>query len=937
VDPAELPWPETTGRVLRHPLLHVAVETRGEATQYGGLALAEQFVRRLRVAQRIDERLQLFKRHAPYHESDHVLAMAYTLYADGQCLEDQAVLQGSEAVRRMLGACRIPDPTTAGDFLRRFAVEDVEFLGGTIDEIQEAVWKTLPRPVRRHRQTELARVDLDGHIKELYGEQKEGADFSYDGRWSYHPLLISLAGTGECLRLVNRPGNVRSSDGAAAALSEVLPRVRRHFRNALVRGDTDFDRADLYQAVIGAGAYFAIGGRMNRKRAARIAEMPAAAWAPFVPKPTREKDPGAARRQGRTPNCRRARARQFRTLDTTAQWLTEIAYQPAGLAAPCRLIVRRIRIAETDGQGALFTSFRYRLVLTNLPRAYTAQTVIDLTYQRCDQENVIAELGAGISGWWMPVAEFVGNAAWLQIARLAWNLGKWIAQLALPAEVVRWEWKRFRRHFVYLAAQVVRLGRQTVVRLADSPRYLPEILAAHGGSRSDGSLARRRACPCRPSYAAGARSLVQNRPNRPRRARSPAAAAPSAGTSSMNSFHTASTAPLATGFTALPAAWRLFQDYCTAVDDESICPPLVQCGMGRGMVVDVSARQRRALTQIVKQASAPAQEVRRAQVILWSAEGSSGVEIARRLQVSVEAVSRIRRRFVTGGVEGLATRPKAGRKDHAVPAQTVERLIELAMSPPPPGRSRWTTRLLGREVNLTSGCVSDLLRAHGLRPHHERTYKVSRDPEFVAKVRDIVGLYVHPPTNAVVLSVDEQTSIQALERTQLPLPMRKGRAARHTHDYKRHGVVDLYAALEVATGDVTHRITQRHTAVEFLAFMRQVARAYPDQELHVILDNSSSHRTPAVVEWLAANPRIHFHYTPTSASWLNQVEGFFGILGKQSLSRTDLPSKKALREHLNAFMRAWRKTPTPFVWTKPAAAIIKSHRRMLERISTAVH
>jgi transposase len=241
--------------------------------------------------------------------------------------------------------------------------------------------------------------------------------------------------------------------------------------------------------------------------------------------------------------------------------------------------------------------------------------------------------------------------------------------------------------------------------------------------------------------------------------------------------------------------------------------------MGRGRVVDVSAQRRGELTRIVKQAIAPAQDVRRAQVILWSADGVAGVEIARRLHVSVEAVSRIRRRFVTGGVAGLTTRPKPGRKDHAVPAATVERLVELAMSPPPAGRSRWTTRLLGKEVGLTSGCVSDVLRKNGLKPHQERTYKVSRDPAFVAKVRDIVGLYLNPPTNAVVLSMDEKTSIQALERTQLPLPMRRGRAARHTHDYKRHGVVDLYAALEVATGDVTHRLTARHTALDFLAFM----------------------------------------------------------------------------------------------------------------------
>src|SRR5438477_12036446 len=354
--------------------------------------------------------------------------------------------------------------------------------------------------------------------------------------------------------------------------------------------------------------------------------------------------------------------------------------------------------------------------------------------------------------------------------------------------------------------------------------------------------------------------------------------------------------------------------------------------MGR-MVVRLSAKQRREVEQIVTRAAEAGQVVRRAHVVLWSADGISGAEIARRLHVSAEAVSRIRRRFLETGVAGLATRPKAGRKDHAVPAATSARLVDLAMSPPPAGRSRWTTRLLAKEVGLTSGCVSDLLRHNGLKPHHVRTYKVSRDPDFVAKVRDVVGLYLNPPEHAVVLSVDEKTSIQALERTQRPLPLRSARAARHTHDYKRHGVVDLYAALEVATGDVTHRLSARHTAADFLAFMEKVVRTYPGRELRVILDNSSSHRTPAVRAWLAAHPLVRFHYTPTSASWLNQVEGFFGILGKQSLSVTDFPSTKALRDHLNAYMRAWKRNPTPFAWTKPAEAIIRSHRRMLERIS----
>ena len=482
VDPEELPWPETEGRVMRHPLLHLESDPRGEMTHYGGLVLAQQFVRRFRVAKLLDERLVLFKRHAPYHESDHVLALTYTLYADGRCLEDQGALQGSEAVCRLVGACRIPDPTTAGDFLRRFKTDEtVEALSGVIDEIQEAAWSKLPRGVRRRRRKrEFALVDLDGHVKPLYGEQKEGADFGYDGRWSYQPLVVSLGGSGECLRVVNQPGNARSSEAAAKALRAVLPRVKRHFRNAIVRGDTDFDRADVFQAVTEARAYFAIGGRVYANRAALAQAIPEKDWEPYLPRAQRRPSPRAAR-QGRAPNHREAKAdeRGFRRLRTTGQWVAEIPYQLPGLGSPCRMIVRRVRIEEKDGQGALFESFRYRLVLTDLPRSYCPRDIVDLTYQRCDQENVIEQFGQGIAGWRMPVAEFLGNAAWLQIARLAWNLGKWIAQLALPSEVVRWEWKRFRRHFVYLAAKVLKKGRRLIVQLTGSHRYLPEILAAH--------------------------------------------------------------------------------------------------------------------------------------------------------------------------------------------------------------------------------------------------------------------------------------------------------------------------------------------------------------------------------------------------------------------------------------------------------------------------
>ena len=351
----------------------------------------------------------------------------------------------------------------------------------------------------------------------------------------------------------------------------------------------------------------------------------------------------------------------------------------------------------------------------------------------------------------------------------------------------------------------------------------------------------------------------------------------------------------------------------------------------------VTAKQREELEAIVSRRSSPAGVATRARIVLLSADGLSGSEIAERLDVTQEHVSRTRSRYREHGVAGLSDRPKAGRKDHAITAEQERDVLELVLSPPPAGRSRWTTRLLERALQLSARSISRILHKHEIKPHLKRTYKVSRDPEFARKVDDVVGLYMNPPHNAVVLSVDEKTQVQALERTQLPLPLREGRAVRHTHDYRRHGVVDLYAALNVDSGHVTHACKDSHTGADFLSFMKQVSKRHPRVELHVILDNSSTHSTPDVQAWLAKNPRVHFHYTPTSASWLNQVEGFFGILTKQSLSLTNFPSKKPLREHLEAYIAKWNTDPTPFIWTKPAAAIIRSHSKMLDRISATVH
>jgi transposase len=261
----------------------------------------------------------------------------------------------------------------------------------------------------------------------------------------------------------------------------------------------------------------------------------------------------------------------------------------------------------------------------------------------------------------------------------------------------------------------------------------------------------------------------------------------------------------------------------------------------------------------------------------------------------------------------------------------------MVMRVPRRGHSHWSTGLLARRIGISKTTVHKILRENDIKPHRHRTFKVSKDPRFDEKVLDVVGLYLNPPDKAVVLSVDEKTQVQALERTQPMLPLRPGRVARHTHDYKRNGVVDLYAALEVATGKVVHRVTETHTGADFLGFMKKVAREFPAVDLHVIIDNSSSHTTPEVMAWLAENPRVKFHFTPTSASWLNQVEGLFGILTRRSLKHTSFPSKSALRRHLTDFLVDWNRNPTPFIWTKPAQTIIRHHRRMIVRISRTAH
>lgn len=485
----DLPWPETDGRVVRLRKTHVEVDRRAPVTPYGGLALAAAFVRRFRVAQRLDERVHVFKRHVPYHESDHVLAQAFNLYVGGTCIEDQANLQNDPGVLALVGACRLPDPTTAGDFLRRFDETQnpgsLAALRKTVDEVQSAVWKKLRRSRAKGTVSTPVFVDLDGHHKKLYGVKKEGADFSYKGQWSYYPLVVSMAETGEALAIRNRSGNEPAHQGADDVLDEVLPRVREMGRPVVVRGDSEFDQAKLRTACERQGAHFAFVGREFKNRPRIAHSIPEADWQPFRTRAARQRAERAAiqpfkpRRRDADVRRQRARERGYRNLQLVQQSVAEVPWQPAGSEKTYRLVIRRQLIEHSDGQERMFADYRYRYVVTDLPRSWSTEDVIDTTYQRCDQENVIAQMGSGRALWRMPVGEFAGNSAWLEIARLAWNLGKWIAQLVLPAEVVRWEWKRFRQAYVYLAAHVVRRANQVWVRLNGAHRFTASWAAAH--------------------------------------------------------------------------------------------------------------------------------------------------------------------------------------------------------------------------------------------------------------------------------------------------------------------------------------------------------------------------------------------------------------------------------------------------------------------------
>jgi transposase len=311
----------------------------------------------------------------------------------------------------------------------------------------------------------------------------------------------------------------------------------------------------------------------------------------------------------------------------------------------------------------------------------------------------------------------------------------------------------------------------------------------------------------------------------------------------------------------------------------------------------------------------------RARIVLRAAAGTPNRTIATELGVSPMTVLLWRARFEREGLAGLADEPRPGRPPRYSRADR-DRVIALTLQPPPAGTTHWSVRRLAERLAMSETTVWRIWRSAGLKPHRTETFKFSTDPELEPKVRDVVGLYLAPPERAIVLSVDEKTQIQALDRTQPMLPLRPGQVERHTHDYKRNGTTSLFAALNVATGAVTQEARARHTGADFLAFLRRLDRVYPGHDLHVILDNVSTHKTPDVKAWLERHPRITFHFTPTSASWLNQVETWFGILSRQAIRRGSFGSVRELIAMITTFTDQWNAGATPFTWVKTADEIL---------------
>jgi transposase len=347
----------------------------------------------------------------------------------------------------------------------------------------------------------------------------------------------------------------------------------------------------------------------------------------------------------------------------------------------------------------------------------------------------------------------------------------------------------------------------------------------------------------------------------------------------------------------------------------------------RAVAIELTAEERQQLESFARQRRTAQGLARRARIVLAAAEGLENKVIGERLGAELNTVSKWRRRFAERRIEGLYDEPRPGAP-RQIGDDEIAETVRLTLETTPAGATHWSLRSMAEAVGHAPSTIHRIWQAFGLQPHRTKTFKLSTDPLFVEKVRDIVGLYLAPPERALVLCVDEKSQIQALDRTQPLLPMRPGQVERRSHDYLRHGTLSLFAALDVATGKIIAKCFARHRGREFLKFLREIEINVPtDLEIHLVMDNYATHRTPAIRRWLVRHPRWHVHFTPTSASWINQVERFFADLTERQIRRGIHRSTRQLERAIRTYIDAVNRNPAPFTWTKSADDILASIKR----------
>jgi hypothetical protein len=452
------------GLVLRGGNCHYEMAGRTRALAFGGIGAIHQLARKLELDRQINREVRLLKIHNPYHESDHVLSLAYNVLCGGTCLEDLELRRRSAEYMDVLGARSIPDPTTAGDFLRRFDEPALIALMEVFNDVRERAWAGQPAAF-----FERAVVDIDATVAPTLGQCKQGMDLSYKGVWSYAPLIVSLANTREPLYLVNRPGNTPSSKGAAPWIDRAIERLEKKFDSILLRGDTDYSQTEHLDRWDGRGVQFIFGFDACSNLVSLADGLPAGAWAPLARRPRYEVK---TRERKRPENVKEAivRERGYKNIRLVGEDVAEFDYRPGKCKQAYRMVVVRKNLSVERGEAVLFDDVRYFFYIANV-RACEPCEIVFSANQRCDQENLIGQLKSGIGALRMPAGDLLANWAYMVIAALAWSLKAWygllITEPGLGQDIVRMEFKQFLRRFICIPCQLVRQGRRLIYRIVD--------------------------------------------------------------------------------------------------------------------------------------------------------------------------------------------------------------------------------------------------------------------------------------------------------------------------------------------------------------------------------------------------------------------------------------------------------------------------------------